>query len=83
MPVLLLYGEADTGVAPALHLPRMRAQLDRACLSVATFPGAAHNLELPGGRDRDGQWRFPRRDPGVATAIEAMLAAPDAMHCPR
>lgn len=83
MPVLLLYGDADTVVAPALHLPRMRALLDPGCLSVATFPGAAHNLELPGGRDGDGQWRFPRRHPGVATAIEAMLAPPDAMQCQR
>ena len=90
MPVLLLYGEADTIAAPALHLPRMRELLDEDRLTVATFPGAVHNLELPAGRDASGQWRFPRRHPGVATAIEAwlatrraMLASPDARTTPR
>lgn len=82
MPVLLLQGEADTVVAPTLHLPRLRTLLDPAQLTVATFPGAAHNLELPGGRDEAGQWRFPRRHPAVAAAIEAWLAAPRAMLAP-
>lgn len=80
-PLLLLHGEADATVAPALHLPRMRALVPPRVLTVATFPGAAHNLEVPGGRDATGQWRFPRRHPGVAGTIDAWLAAlrgPDA-----
>lgn len=82
MPVLLLQGEADGVVAPALHLPRLRAMLDPAHLTVATFPGAAHNLELPGGRDDAGQWRFPRRHPDVAGKIEAWLDTSRAMLAP-
>jgi pimeloyl-ACP methyl ester carboxylesterase len=74
-PVLLLYGEADTTVAPELHLPRMRALIRPDVLTVGTYPGAAHNLELPGGRDATGQWRFPRRHPGAAATIDAWLAA--------
>lgn len=75
-PVLLLYGEADATVPPAVHLPGMRTLLPAGVLTVATFPGAAHNLELPGGRDAAGQWRFPRRHPGVAAAIDAWLLGP-------
>lgn len=89
-PVLLLQGEADEVVAPDLHLPRMRELLAPARLTIATFPDAAHNLELPGGRDASGQWRFPRRHPGVADTIAdwlaaraAMLAPPDAPPAPR
>ena len=90
MPVLVLQGEADAVVTPDLHLPRIRGLIDPARLTVATFPGAAHNLELPGGRDDTGQWRFPRRHPDVAGVIEdwlpvraAMLAPPDASPAPR
>lgn len=82
LPVLLLYGEADEVAAPGVHLPRMRTLLDPDRLTVETFPGAVHNLELPAGRDAAGQWRFPRRHPGVTRAIEAWLPAPPAMLAP-
>ena len=80
-PVLLLHGGADADVVPTTHLPRMRALIDPGVLTIRTFPGAAHNLELPGGRDAAGQWRFPRKPPGLAAAIDAwregaMLATP-------
>ena len=82
MPVLLLYGDADGVTAPAMHLPRLRALLGPDRLTVHTFPDAVHNLELPAGRDAGGQWRFPRRHPGVAAAIQAWLATPPAMLAP-
>ena len=60
----------------------MGTLLDPDRLTVGTFPGAVHNLELPAGRDAAGQWRFPRRHPGVASAIAAWLSAPPAMLAP-
>jgi hypothetical protein len=71
IPVLLLYGENDTVVPPAENAPRLVTLLKNA--TVLVFPRGNHALEVSAGEDDAGRWRFPRKAPGFAEAIDAWL----------
>jgi pimeloyl-ACP methyl ester carboxylesterase len=73
IPVLLLYGEADTVVPPEENVPRMKKLLTKADLSVRVFPRANHTLETPMGQDERGQWRFPRKAAGLSEYMDQWL----------
>lgn len=77
VPVLALYGGADTIVPPeenaALfeHLLREGGNAD---VTVRTLPGADHRIELPMGRVENGRWKWAGISPEALTTIEQWLA---------
>lgn len=75
IPMLFLYGEADTVVPPAENAARMADLVTLAPATFLIFPRANHILDTPSGPDATGQWRFPRRAPGSFEAIDAWLRA--------
>lgn len=73
IPVLLMFGEEDTVVPPAENASLLSELLAGASPTVLVFPRANHSLEVPGGPDEEGRWRFPRKAPGMFEAIDAWL----------
>lgn len=69
-PALFIYGAADVVVPPADNVPVLLSHTLGRDVTVLIAPRANHSLEVPGGRDDTGAWRFPRRS---AEAIATML----------
>lgn len=70
VPALFVYGGNDRVVPAQPNVERLLRHTAGRDVTVLIVPGADHALELPGGRDADGRWRFPRRSP---LALEVML----------
>jgi hypothetical protein len=75
IPVLFLYGEADTVVPPSENAARMAELVRAARATILVFPRANHTLDVSAGLDPSGEWRFPRRAPGSFEALDAWLRA--------
>ena len=70
VPALFLYGADDVVVPPADNVPVLLRHARGRNVTVLVVPDANHTLEVPGGRDAAGRWRFPRRSPA---AIESTM----------
>lgn len=75
VPTLLLYGEEDPIVPPALNAPIFGAAVpDSTPVQVEVFPFANHTLEIGAGRVEGEAWRFPHRPDRMFDVLDRWLA---------
>ena len=74
VPILAMWGGDDLIVPPAVHEPLLRKYLTATkSLRAVVFPGGDHPIEVPPGTDALGNFRMPRRAPGLIDQLDSWL----------
>ena len=75
VPVLALYGGADTTLNVRESTRRLRSAFASRGSAVRLYPKANHDLLLPGGARADGKWEWPHPAAGYVDELLAWLQA--------
>lgn len=80
LPILALYGGADTSVPPIENVEKLKSYYGGRTeedLVIEVFPGADHRGEVSAGTGPDGKWSFPHIADRLLGSMERWLEAQD------
>ncbi len=73
LPVLLQFGKEDVIVPPYENVSRFSYLLEESDLELHVYPDCGHNLELPAGNDKQGNFRWFGKHPDMLRDLRLFL----------